>query len=330
MDALAIVFRKPDQPALEHVELPEPKPDELVVETAFSGVSIGTERSIFTGERTHNGTFPLVGGYMASGTVTWVGEQATGFVVGDRVACMGARLPEGLTSVWGGHSSRQIVRASATTKVPEACSLTEAAMFVLPGVGLNAVNMAEITMADTVLIQGQGLIGQFCGQWCRNRGARVITLEPDPSRRALSRRYVTQYALDPGAGNVEQMVMEITDGKGASVVVEATAAKWLIGSASRFLRRGGKMIFLSWYPDEITLDFAHFHNNQITAYFPTGNGGMTATRAVLRALANGSIVLGDNLTHICPYHNAEEGYRRIIEGDGSVLGMVVDWQGASA
>jgi 2-desacetyl-2-hydroxyethyl bacteriochlorophyllide A dehydrogenase len=327
MEALAIVFRKPNKPVLESVELPEPQADELVVATAFSGVSIGTERSIFTGERTHNGTFPLVGGYMASGTVEWVGEAVSGFVRGDRVVCTGARLLEALNSVWGGHSSRQIVRAGSAMKIPESCSLTEAAMFVLPGVGLNAVNMADITMDDTVLIQGQGLIGQFCGQWCRNRGARVITLEPDPSRRALSHRYVTQYALDPGIGNVDQMVEQITEGRGPSVVVEATGAKWLVDSASRFLRRGGKMVFLSWYPDEVSLDFRAFHDNQATAYFPTGFGGMVATRAVLGALASGAIVLGDNLTHVCPYHNAPDGYRRIIEGDGSVLGMVIDWQG---
>ncbi len=330
MECTAIVFRKPGQPELETLALPEPTGDELVVEIAYSGVSIGTERSIFMGERTHNGTFPLVGGYMACGTVVQAGTNTKGFAVGDRVVCSGARLAEGMTSVWGGHSSRQVVRTASAAKVPEGCSSREAAMFVLPGVGLNAVDMAGIAMADTVLIQGQGLIGQFCGQWCRNRGARVIALEPDPVRRALSRRYVTQYALDPGEANVERMVAEITEGKGPSVVIEATGAKWLIDSATRFLRRGSKMVFLSWYPAEITLDFAHFHNHQVTAFFPTGSGGATATRATLAALANGNITMGENLTHVCPYHNAPEGYRRIIEGDGSVVGMVIDWQGASA
>lgn len=328
MKTKAIVFRQANVPTLEEIAIPAVGAGDVRVRIAYSGVSIGTESSIFSGERTHNGTFPLVGGYMASGTVEEAGADVSACGVGDRVILSGPRFDCEVNSVWGGHSSMQVVRAGSCTKVPDGVDMRFAAMFVMPGVGLNAINMAGVKMTDTVLIQGQGLIGQLCGQWCRNRGARVITIEPDATRRELSRQYVTEQVIDPVNEDVAARLNELTAGAGPTVVVEATASAQLIGSATQYLRRENKMVFLSWYPDDITLTFAHFHNYQITAFFPTGNGGPPATRAALEAFRNGSIRMEDNITDVVGHEDACAGYRRIIDGDRSIMGMVVDWSGA--
>ncbi|OGV77848.1 MAG: hypothetical protein A3K19_18640 [Lentisphaerae bacterium RIFOXYB12_FULL_65_16] len=326
MKTKAIVFRAANTPTLEELDIPALAPDEVRVRVQFSGVSIGTESSIFSGVRTHNGTFPLVGGYMASGVIDELGPEVKGLNAGDRVVACGVRLAGGVTSVWGGHSSMQVVKARGVTRIPDGAEMAHAAMYVMPGVGLNAANMAEVKMTDTVLIQGQGLIGQLCGQWCRNRGAKVIAIEPDPRRAGLSRKYVTANVIDPTTENVEARVAELTGGKGPTVVVEATASAKFIDNATRFLRPGGRMVFLSWYPGHISIDFAHFHNNQITAFFPTGSGGDAATQATLWALANGTIRMDGNITDTVPYTDACRGYERLIAGDRSVMGMVIDWR----
>ena len=328
MKAKAIAFRQANEPSLEEVDVPSLDPGEMLVRIAYSGVSIGTEQSIFSGARTHNGSFPVVGGYMAAGVVEAIGSEVEGFAEGDRVVCSGARSAGAVNNVWGGHTSLQVVRPGGCMPIPEGVDMRHAAMFVMPGVGLNAVNMANVQMTDKVLIQGQGLIGQLCGQWCRNRGATVITIEPDACRRELSRLYVTEHALDPACEELASQVAALTHGAGPSVVIEATASSRHIASATGFLRFGGKMIFLSWYPGEVTLDFAHFHNNQITAFFPTGSGGPEATRATLEALARGSLQMEANITDEYAFEKACDGYRRIINGDRSIMGMVIDWREA--
>jgi len=328
MKAKAIVFREANKPALEELELPEMTPDEMLVKISFTGVSIGTEQSIFRGARTHNGTFPLVGGYMASGIVEQTGANVTEFTPGDRAAVSGARLDGEVTSVWGGHTSMQIINKDMAVKIPDETKMHEAAMFVMPGVGLNAIRMVEICEQDTVLISGQGLIGQFFGQWARARGAKIITLEPNEVRRNLSKKYVTQYALDPLNDNVEKIVEEITSGLYPTVVTEATANKKFVGEATKYLRDNAKMLFLSWYPDMIDIEFAHFHNYAIRAYFPTGAGDNETTRATLDCLGGGSITFGDNITDLLDYEKACEGYQRIIDGDKSIMGMVFDWSNA--
>ena len=327
MKAKAIVFRKANHPTLEDISLPELGKGEALVKIHYSGVSIGTESSLFTGARTHNGTFPMVTGYMASGVVEKVADDVTTFKPGDNVINMGTRFAGEINSIWGGHCSYHIASANSLIRVPNGADMRDASFFVLPCVGLNAVGMANITENDTVLIVGQGLIGQFCGQWAAARGARVIAVEPDSIRKALSMAYVTKDVIDPGTCDVEKEVERLTNGQWPTVVVEATANKNLIGNTSCFIRRmHARMIFLSWYPGEITLDYSHFHNWEATSFFPMGCGNQETARAVLDGIARGVIKIERNITHSYEYDKACEGFRKICENDRSIVGMVVDWR----
>jgi 2-desacetyl-2-hydroxyethyl bacteriochlorophyllide A dehydrogenase len=325
LKAQAIVFREANHPALEEIEIPEIKPTEVRLRTLYSGVSIGTESSIFSGVRTHNGTFPLVGGYMTTSVVEQVGADVTGLSEGDRVVAAGGRLEGEINSVFGGHMSATVVGAEKIMALPDGADPREAALFVLLKVGFDGATMPEINAHDRVVIFGQGLIGQFCAQFARARGARVIAVEPSADRAAQSRKHAAQHVLDPGKEDVNARIDEITEGQGPTVVVEATGAASVIAQASAVMRTGNRFVFLGWHPGDVPINFHHFHAHKAVALFPMGGGDREHTRAVLDALARGTVVVGDNLTDVVPVKDACEGYRRIVEGDRSILGMVIDW-----
>lgn len=326
MKTKAIVFRKANSPELEEFDIPSLKPDEILAGIDYSGISIGTERSIISGERTNNGTFPLVPGYMASGTVLEVGSSVNKYKVGDKVCGMGNRIETEINSVWGAQTSIQVLQEANCHKVPEGVSMKQAAIYVLPSVGLNAVSMAGITEQDTVLISGQGLIGNFFGQWCRARGAKVITIEPDPIRADISRQYVTEHVLNPFDDNLDKQIDEISGAK-VNVVAEATANKNLISNASRFLEMSmnSKMVFLSWYEGDITLKYENFHNNQVSAYFPTGAGNSMTQRAVLDGFASGCLKADAMIKTVSPTE-ALDIYRKVCAGDNSLLAITINWK----
>ncbi len=324
MKSPAIVFHQPDTPRLEDVSIPPLAPDEVRVRTRCSGVSIGTERSIFSGDRIDNGTFPFVGGYMASGVIEAVGDACERWRVGQRVVTHTSRLDGPVQAIWGGHAGVQTTHESLVAAMPDGLSFEEASMFVLPCVSFNAVRVAQITEHDTVLIQGPGLIGQMFGQAARNRGARVAMIEPNAERAALARRYVTDDVLGPHDADVDT-VKSLWDGQGPSVVVEATGVAKLIDNASRHLVTGGRFVFLAWYPGSIAFHYHAFHSKGATALFPTGSGGPPVFRAVLEALGRGALVVGDNVTHRVAARDAVAAYESLIAGDASVMGMVIDW-----
>ncbi|OGV34353.1 MAG: hypothetical protein A2020_04720 [Lentisphaerae bacterium GWF2_45_14] len=328
MKADALLFRKANCPEISQVELPELNDNEILMQTEYSGVSIGTESSIINGKRTHNGTFPLVPGYMASGQVLATGKSAGKFKEGDRVCGIGARFSDSsqIVSVWGGHSSAQVLNVENVFKVPDKAELSHASMFILPAVGLNAISMANITEQDTVLISGLGLIGYFFADFCRLRGAAIAVIEPAPDRGAIAKRNITENIFSPDDPELQEKISNAFAGRKISVCVEATASKRLIGNCSRWLSPGARMIFLSWYDGNIELDYSHFHNNAVTAYFPTGSGNSETLKAVLEYFADRKDTMDSVITHTVPYCEAPAAYEKILNGDRSIYGMTIKWR----
>ena len=93
-------------------------------------------------------------------------------------------------------------------------------------------NGCDPDASDTVAIVGGGPIGLTAAMVCKEAGAKVIVIDPIPARRENALEYGADIVLDPTAGDIEQMVKDNSDGKGASVVIECSGND--IGIASCF------------------------------------------------------------------------------------------------
>ena len=117
-----------------------------------------------------------------------------------------------------------------------------------------AVEYAEVTPGDTLLVIGLGPIGDMAGRIATHRDIRVIGADIVPERRARAAERGVE-VVDPGADDVGEVVRSLTDGRGADGVIDAvgmeahgsTAAKvaqdtvGLLprGLASKMMRRMG-------------------------------------------------------------------------------------------
>ena len=88
--------------AVRDVQLPDPAPNQILVETEASAVSAGTELAVYTG--THqwlqdpnlpDWKFPFRSGYSAAGTVVAVGAKVPDLKPGDRVSYPGNHASAG-------------------------------------------------------------------------------------------------------------------------------------------------------------------------------------------------------------------------------------------
>ncbi|HVS37950.1 MAG TPA: alcohol dehydrogenase catalytic domain-containing protein, partial [Gemmataceae bacterium] len=96
MKARQVVLTAPHAVAVREVELPDPAPNQILVQTEASVVSAGTELAVYTG--THQWLkdptlpewkFPFKPGYSAAGVVAAVGAEVRGWKPGDRVSYPG-------------------------------------------------------------------------------------------------------------------------------------------------------------------------------------------------------------------------------------------------
>ncbi|HAE00736.1 MAG TPA: chlorophyll synthesis pathway protein BchC, partial [Rhodospirillaceae bacterium] len=112
METQAIIFEKPEALAVRAVELKAPAEDDLIVDVAWSGVSTGTERLLWTGRMPQfpGMGYPLVPGYEAVGRISRSARDCS-LREGDFVFVPGASCFGEVRGLFGGSARRLVVPA---------------------------------------------------------------------------------------------------------------------------------------------------------------------------------------------------------------------------
>lgn len=304
----------------ELIDMPRPQADDdsVVIRTAYSGVSIGTEMWIAEGKRSDYGPVPFINGYQATGQVVEAGKRAAGDVqVGDWVAvfCSGAHA--------------EYVRASRhhVHRLSGAGALRNCAMFVQPSVAANAWNMAGIGTGDVVYVVGQGLVGQCAAALARLRGAYTIASDIHPDRLAASAAVCADWVIDAGKTAVPDAIRERFP-NGADIVAESTGFESLLDDAMSSCRAKGTFVFLGWYPGKASFTFQIPHGKQLHSVFPCFIGDKPVREGVIRLIESGTLPMGDLISHETHWTESEALYNRLFTKQRNDFnGIVIRWEG---
>lgn len=302
----------------ELIDMPRPKADadSIVIKTAYSGISIGTEMWIATGKRSDYGPVPFVNGYQATGEVVEVGGNVQGISPGELVAvfCSGA------------HSEFVKANKQLVHKIARAESLRNCAMFVQPSVAANAWNMAGVNTGDIVYVVGQGLIGQCAAMLARLRGAYVIASDIAPDRLERSRAVCADWTID-SSGTRALEAIKTRFSAGADIVAESTGFEALLDDAIASCRRKGTFVFLGWYPDRISFHYNTPHSKQLKAVFPCFIGEPPIREGVIRLIESGALNMDALISHEIPWRDSAELYNRLFTAERNDFnGIVIRWE----
>jgi len=292
-------------------------PSEVEIKVHYSGVSVGTEMWIAFGRRDDYGPVPFINGYQASGQITEVGSDVTDFASKDWVTIF----------CDGSHAAYARTDVSRVHKVDPRV-LREACLFVQPSVGAHALNAVSVQCGDTVLITGQGLIGQMTAQLARLRGAFVVATDVSDPRLELSRAYCADVVIDARTGPVNDQLRKILP-NGAEVVIESTGFEPVLKDALLCAAQGGRFVFEGYFPGDIHFDFNQPHGKQLRAFFPCFIGPRSNREGVLRLMQRGSLKINELVTHLTDWKDSEAVYNKLFTSErDSFNGIVFDWRDA--
>ncbi len=193
MQTLAVVMEKPEQLALRCLDLVDATADDIVVDVAWSGISTGTERLLWSGRMpAFPGLgYPLVPGYESVGTVVAAGPQS-GHAIGEAVFVPGSRGFRDARGLFGGAARRLVVAGHRAVRL--ASHEPDAILLALAATAVHAINRPGAGLPD--LIVGHGVLGRLSGP-CGHRSWRCAGgLGAQPERRAGAMGYTV---LDPDA-----------------------------------------------------------------------------------------------------------------------------------
>jgi|SRR5579859_1080992 len=261
---------------VETVEVPVPelRAGGVLVRTAFSAISAGTERStIETGKksllgkararpdlvrqvvnfakangvkaayqkvRTKLDTASALG-YSCSGIVLAVGEGVSEFRPGDRVACAGVG--------YACHSEINFVPRNLVAKVPDSVSLEAASLTTIGAIAVQGLRQANVAFGESVIVVGAGLVGVLTILLARAAGCRVIAIDANPAR--------SQRAVDFGAGlglsasdpSLASKVIDFTKyGPDAAIITASSPSTEPVELSAHLLRDRGRIVVLGSVP----------------------------------------------------------------------------------
>ncbi|MFD7605886.1 bi-domain-containing oxidoreductase [Streptomyces mirabilis] len=175
-------------------------------------------------------------GYSLCGVVEQVGAGIDDVKVGDLVACAGNEHAL--------HAELNWVPKNLYVPVPDGLAPQHAAFGTVGSIAMQGVRQGEPQLGEVALVIGLGLIGQLVVQLLTAAGVRVVGADPDPARCELAERLGAAACGDPASAAVENAVAELTGGHGVDQVYLAAGggSNQPVELAAKLARDRGRVV----------------------------------------------------------------------------------------
>lgn len=268
---------------------PDPKvtsPEQVLVRIRYSAVN-SDDYNVFAGalpspydDRT------LL--HEISGEIVDLGEAAKrlGFSVGDHVStnvsfgcgvcpmCRQGKVNLCLDKHGvGGSSDLILLDGTSLVHLPDSVSLQEGALYWLAACCIRGMERVNIRPNQSVLIIGGGSTGQTLLQIIKKRMPKVVVVsELIEYKRDLARRLGADEVIDPNVDNLEERALELTNGLGFDVVIDAAGALNALENVTSLIARGGTLMLFSYYKvsDFLRLNLMETYWKELTVFSSYG------------------------------------------------------------
>ena len=217
----ALQFTAQDSPQVVDLNVPEIGADEVLVAARSVGVC-HSDIELLEGRYIIPFSYPIIPGHEWSGEIVRVGSNVTDFAVGDRVVgeCVIGDDHFGF-SISGAIADFFVARPEWLHRLPDGIDYTNGALVEPFTVAYHALmEIGNVNGSDTVAVLGAGPVGLAVVAAARALGAVTVSVEPAAPRRDAALALGADHAVAPDEAEV--LLASLTDGRGPSVVIEAT------------------------------------------------------------------------------------------------------------
>jgi L-iditol 2-dehydrogenase len=330
----AVVYHGPGQLSYEDVEVPTVGPGELLIETG-AALTCGTDVKTFRRGH-HLMEPPMLFGHEFAGQVAEVGEGVTRFTEGMKIVAANSapckhcyfcqigkeNLCEDIIFNWGAFAEYVRVPARIVEinvhQMPQHLEYEEAALLEPLACVVLGNEAASISPGDTVVIAGGGgPIGLMHLQLAKHDGASgLVVIDLKDSRLDLARRLGATRVINPRREDPVGVVKELTEGRGADVVIETAGLPEVWKLSVDLVRKGGTVVMFGGCPagSEVSLDAGRVHYGELTIKGVFHHTPETVARA-LRLLSEGAIDAAALITHRMPLQDTQKALEMVMAGE---------------
>jgi 3-hydroxyethyl bacteriochlorophyllide a dehydrogenase len=312
MDTVAVVMEGPERLSVRRLALQDFAASDVVVDIAWSGISTGTERLLWTGRMPSfpGMGYPLVPGYESVGRVVEAGAEAKARI-GQRVFVPGSNCFKDARGLFGGAAQRVILPSTRAIALNNAVE-EQGVLLALAATAQHAIAGGAV---PPQLIVGHGVLGRLLARLTMAAGhPPPVVWETNPRRQDGATGYPVLHPDD----DPKRDYAVIVDVSGDSAIVDSLIAR---------LSRGGEVVLAGFYDKPLSFAFPPSFMREarlrVAAEWKPDDLAVT-----LGFIDDGRLSLDGLITHRMPVADADQAYRTAF-GDVSCLKMILDWRTCS-
>lgn len=148
-------------------------------------------------------------------------------------------------------------KTAVISRVPSEMSLEKALLIEPYGCSKHAVDRAEIGNEDVVVISGAGTLGLGMITYARMKNpSKLISLDMVDERLEKAKEFGADIVMNPGKEKVVEKILELTDGYGCDIYIEATGHPSSVKQGLHMVRKLGTFVEFSVFGEETTVDWS--------------------------------------------------------------------------
>ncbi|MCL4104817.1 UNVERIFIED_CONTAM: hypothetical protein GTU68_034256 [Idotea baltica] len=289
---------------------------------------------------------PLVMGHEAAGVVAEVGDAVTAFKPGDHVTfdstvscgecyfCRRGNINLCDNRMVLGVSCGEYRRHGAFAEfvsvpqhicyqLPRDLPFEHAAMIEAVSVAVHAANRTPVTLGDTAVVVGSGMIGLLAIQAIRLAGcSQVIAVDLDAGRLQKAKQLGADVGLKADEVDVPEEVRKLTEGRGADVVLEVVGATATIKTAIESARKGGSITLVGNLAPNVEMPLQSIVTRELSVYGTCASSGEYP--ACIDLLASGAIRVDDMITATASLSEGVDWFARLYAGEPGAMKVILD------
>ena len=289
---------------------------------------------------------PLVMGHEAAGVITEIGSNVTAFKVGDRVTfdstvscgcCFFCRRGDinlcdnrmvlgvscGDYRRHGAFAEYVAVPGHICYRIPEGLPFEHAAMIEAVSIAVHAANRTPVSLGDTAVVVGSGMIGLLVIQAIRLAGCgQIIAVDLEENRLQKAKELGADVGLKGDVVDVPAEVKKLTAGRGADVVIEVVGLASTVNTAIACARKGGSVTLVGNLSPKVEMPLQIIVTRELTIYGSCASRGEYP--ACIDLLERRAIRVDPLITAMASLAEGPGWFKRLYAGEPGAMKVIID------
>ena len=335
--------------AYNHLEIqdwprPEIAADEVLLRVAACGIC-GSDIHGMDGS-TGRRQPPIIMGHEAAGTIVEVGAAVRDWAAGDRATfdstiycggCWHCRRGEinlcdnrrvlgvscGDYRRHGAFAEFVAVPQQVLYRLPADVGFVHAALVEPLSIALHAVVRTRVSIGDTAVVVGTGMVGLLVVQALRTAGCgRIYGVDVDPRRLQMACQFGAEEGFRSDTADAVAEILRRTGGRGADLAFEVVGATATIGLAMASLRKGGQLTLVGNLAAKVEFPLQAAVTREISVNGSCGSQGEYP--ACLQLIAQGRVQVAPLVSAVAPLSEGPQWFQRLYRGGEGLLKVVLE------